>query len=780
MISGPTVTRTYLGIGNSDTIPFFSSLNGDISASTYGWGFFDRGTDGYLQIQRKGGASSWNGVMLFDRIYGNVGIGTGVSLGQYDKLTVDGNIKLGDTAGTKVQFYRGGGTVYDYTIGKEGNHLAISTASDGTTFRYAQFGYHASNGTWNPKTVINGFNGNVGVGTISPNIAARLTIAGSGNTSASAGLSIVNSSSSNILYVRDDGNIGVGTTTPSGQLHVIGTGLIDGRLSIGFPSSLTTPSGVLDIAGAVFIRGSGNNISRINLKSGSIVDDQLCLRTDTNGNLYVDCGGGNLKLGSQDGQVALNGYSTNIHIGHGYNANTNGMHIRFAPGSSELMRMTCSGTIGIGLPLTSNLFNIQPFDNCRLHIMGSGANSSSSALNVANSGNNSLFFVRNDGNIGIGTTNPTSTLQVSGLITSNSGNFTNSLNVNGTGVSISGHTHTSSNVTDFNSSVSGLLPTGTANYITKFGAGGSGLSNSLVFDNGTNIGIGTTSPTSKLHVAGDVLATGSFIVGSGSVSNPSFKFSGDTDTGLFSPAANTLGISTSGVERLRVDNVGSISMNGPLNVDPQNAGQINCMYVNAGQSIGGTISTDYLYVNQAITSIDYSGTAIALTDSVTISSNPGANITLYSSASISSNEGANINLTDNIEIGCGGSIGLTCDPSAYIGLNGVVNVVGSVGSDPGILNVYQNESTDAPAQINLKGQSGVDRLSLIVNDEESSAYITSTSPILNISNTNNIISISSNTIDLNGSVSINSTPLSTSQLINIINGGNLYLWSNFR
>jgi hypothetical protein len=80
------------------------------------------------------------------------------------------------------------------------------------------------------------------------------------------------------------------------------------------------------------------------------------------------------------------------------------------------------------------------------------------------------------------------------------GNFVNNLTVNGTGVSISGHTHTSSNITDFNSSVSGLLPVGTANYLSKFGTGGSGLSNSLIFDNGTNVGIGTVTPQSKVHI----------------------------------------------------------------------------------------------------------------------------------------------------------------------------------------------------------------------------------------------------------------------------------------
>jgi hypothetical protein len=181
MISGPTVTRSYLGIGNSDTIPFLSSLNADISASTFGWGFFDRGTDGFLNIQRKGGASSWSSVMTMDRTNGNVGIGTGVqATTPPEKLTVDGNIRLSDTAtsiGNKLQFNRGGGTANDYTIGKEGNHLGISTANDGSTFRFVQFGYH-SGSTWTPRTVINGYTGAVGIGTTSP--TSQLHVIGSG------------------------------------------------------------------------------------------------------------------------------------------------------------------------------------------------------------------------------------------------------------------------------------------------------------------------------------------------------------------------------------------------------------------------------------------------------------------------------------------------------------------------------------------------------------------------------------------------------------------------
>lgn len=48
--------------------------------------------------------------------------------------------------------------------------------------------------------------------------------------------------------------------------------------------------------------------------------------------------------------------------------------------------------------------------------------------------------------------------------------------------------------------------TGTQNYLTKWNAAGTGLVNSLVFDNGTNVGIGTSSPGSLLDVGGTIRA----------------------------------------------------------------------------------------------------------------------------------------------------------------------------------------------------------------------------------------------------------------------------------
>jgi hypothetical protein len=143
----------------------------------------------------------------------------------------------------------------------------------------------------------------------------------------------------------------------------------------------------------------------------------------------------------------------------------------------------------------------------------------------------------------------------SGLLSATSGNFT-SLNVNGSGVSLNGHTHTGNdlliepddyivnnttlykgsnsaqflsqlnldgigeaidvvggiyaiNIMDFNSSVSGLFPSnivtglGSSGYLTKWIGAGS-VGSGIIYDDGTNIGLGTISPSGLLDVAGNL------------------------------------------------------------------------------------------------------------------------------------------------------------------------------------------------------------------------------------------------------------------------------------
>jgi hypothetical protein len=160
----------------------------------------------------------------------------------------------------------------------------------------------------------------------------------------------------------------------------------------------TSPSGLLDIAGSVYVRGPSNSLGTIYIKTGTGIADTSCkVRGDNSGNLYLDAGA-YVKVGNQDGTAMVMGYTGPVTIGHISNSSIN-QNIIFKPRSIERARLT------------------------------------------------------HDGKFGIGTDTPLYTLDITG-----SGNFSENLFVNNIPVSISGHTHTATDITDFAASVSGLLP----------------------------------------------------------------------------------------------------------------------------------------------------------------------------------------------------------------------------------------------------------------------------------------------------------------------------------
>ena len=103
--------------------------------------------------------------------------------------------------------------------------------------------------------------------------------------------------------------------------------------------------------------------------------------------------------------------------------------------------------------------------------------------------------------------------------------------------------------------VKSLAGTASAPGITFTGDNDTGL-----FSPGANQLAVTTGGVQRLLVGSDgtITPAGSFLSLLGSVTAPSLSFSGDPNTGIYSPGADQVSVATGGIERLRFDNSGQV------------------------------------------------------------------------------------------------------------------------------------------------------------------------------------------------------------------------------
>jgi hypothetical protein len=76
-----------------------------------------------------------------------------------------------------------------------------------------------------------------------------------------------------------------------------------------------------------------------------------------------------------------------------------------------------------------------------------------------------------------------------------------------------------------------------------------------IVQSSTTVKVSVANLTAGREVSATSVATGLGLVGT-----PAYTFTGDLNTGVWSPAADTVAVSTAGVERVRVDSTGGVTL----------------------------------------------------------------------------------------------------------------------------------------------------------------------------------------------------------------------------
>ena len=171
--------------------------------------------------------------------------------------------------------------------------------------------------------------------------------------------------------------------------------------------------------------------------------------------------------------------------------------------------------------------------------------------------------------------------------------------------------------------------------------------NNILPSVGTNVAIGTAGGSITLTggvTGSSIINTGVTTVAAGSVSAPSISPTGDSNTGIFFPSADTVAIAEGGVEALRVDSSGNLGI-----------GTISVGFSQFGSNTGGVAIADIGATNTGLKISDgaYHNYLVQAGNSNLYISHYGASGDMIFGVGSSGEERAKITSTGNVEIANG-------------------------------------------------------------------------------------------------------------------------------